>query len=67
MTSFVQWLAALQEPAALHESGAVGALLDVALAGGWQPREQRAVEVDGWFLLEAVIDARAEGTSPEGL
>ncbi|WP_326770379.1 hypothetical protein [Streptomyces sp. NBC_01591] len=31
----------------LHEPGAVRALLDVALARGWQPGEQRAVEVDG--------------------
>ncbi|MFE5086505.1 hypothetical protein [Streptomyces mirabilis] len=50
----------------LHEPGAVRALLDVALAGGWQPGERRAVEVDGWFLLEPAAAARAEDTSPEG-
>ncbi|WP_326700977.1 hypothetical protein OG909_28980 [Streptomyces sp. NBC_01754] len=36
----------------LHEPGAVRALLDAALARGWQPGERRAVEVDGWTLLE---------------
>ncbi|MDH6109359.1 hypothetical protein P3T36_000131 [Kitasatospora sp. MAP12-15] len=48
----------------LHEPGAVRALLDVALARGWQPGEQgeqgaRAVEVelDGWPLLEAATGA----------
>lgn len=50
----------------LHESGAVRALLDKALAGGWQPGERRAVEVDGWSLLEPAVAARAEDTSPEG-
>ncbi|MGW6027042.1 hypothetical protein [Streptomyces sp. NPDC055099] len=44
----------------LHEPGAVRALLDVALAGGWQPEERRAVEVDGWSLLEPAAAARAE-------
>ncbi|MFD8725711.1 hypothetical protein ACFV2H_49190 [Streptomyces sp. NPDC059629] len=37
----------------LHEPGAVRALLDAASARGWQPGERRAVEVDGWPLLEA--------------
>ncbi|WP_407554415.1 hypothetical protein QOM21_31600 [Streptomyces sp. Pv4-95] len=50
----------------LHEPGAVRALLDVALAGGWQPEERRAVEVDGWLLLEPAAAARAEDTIPEG-
>ncbi|MGW3008647.1 hypothetical protein ACWC9R_07370 [Streptomyces sp. NPDC001219] len=50
----------------LHEPGAVRALLDVALAGGWQPGERRAVEVDGWSLLEPAAAARAGDTSPEG-
>lgn len=50
----------------LHEPGAVRALLDVALAGGWQPGERRAVEVDGWSLLELAAAARAEDASPEG-
>lgn len=49
----------------LHEPGAVRALLDVALARGWQPGERRAVEVDGWHLLEAAAAARAgNATSP---
>ncbi|MFJ4776329.1 hypothetical protein [Streptomyces sp. NPDC088762] len=50
----------------LHEPGAVRALLDVALARGWQPGERRAVEVDGWLLLEAAAAARAGEASPEG-
>ncbi|MFI1726318.1 hypothetical protein [Streptomyces sp. NPDC020489] len=47
----------------LHEPGAVRALLDVALARGWQPGERRTVEVDGWLLLPAAA-ARAGGTGP---
>ncbi|MFG2979806.1 hypothetical protein ACGFYQ_00900 [Streptomyces sp. NPDC048258] len=43
----------------LHEPGAVRALLDVALTRGWQPGERRAVEIDGWPLLEAAAAARA--------
>ncbi len=43
----------------LHEPGAVRALLDAASASGWQPGERRAVEVDGWPLLEAATTARA--------
>ncbi len=35
----------------LHEPGAVRALLDVALARGWQPQARRATELDGWNLL----------------
>ncbi|MGW1890633.1 hypothetical protein ACWCP6_10310 [Streptomyces sp. NPDC002004] len=50
----------------LHEPGAVRALLDVALARGWQPGERRAREVDGWSLLEAAAAARAEGADPVG-
>lgn len=34
----------------LHEPGAVRALLDGALARGWQPGERRVMEVDGWSL-----------------
>jgi hypothetical protein len=37
----------------LHEPGAVRALLDAALASGWQLGERGTVEVDGWPLLEA--------------
>ncbi|WP_438289750.1 hypothetical protein [Streptomyces sp. HUAS TT7] len=43
----------------LHEPGAVRALLDAALARGWQPEERRAVELDGWPLLQAVAAERA--------
>ncbi|WP_393087928.1 hypothetical protein [Streptomyces sp. LN704] len=50
----------------LHEPGAVRALLDVALARGWRPDERRAVEVDGWPLLEAAAAARAGDAGPEG-
>lgn len=45
----------------LHEPGAVRALLDVALARGWQVGERRAVEVDGWSLLDAAAARRAWG------
>lgn len=50
----------------LHEPGAVRALLDVALARGWQPGEERAREVDGWSLLEAAAAARAGDAGPAG-
>ncbi|WP_031173445.1 hypothetical protein [Streptomyces durhamensis] len=49
----------------LHEPGAVRALLDVALARGWQPEERRAVEVDGWPLLEAAVAVQAGDAGPE--
>ncbi|MEU9234041.1 hypothetical protein [Streptomyces subrutilus] len=48
----------------LHEPGAVRALLDGALARGWQPGERRALEVDGWQLLEAAAAARAAAAIP---
>ncbi|MEV6500913.1 hypothetical protein [Streptomyces prunicolor] len=46
----------------LHEPGAVRALLDAASARGWLPApgETRAVEVDGWALLEAAAAGRDE-------
>lgn len=50
----------------LHEPGAVRALLDAALASGWQPGEQGVVEVDGWNLLEAAAAPRAGDTRPSG-
>ncbi|MFI1968315.1 hypothetical protein [Streptomyces cinnamoneus] len=50
----------------LHEPGAVRALLDAATARGWQPGERRAVEVDGWTLLEAAAAARAGTPGPRG-
>lgn len=46
----------------LHEPGAVRALLDAALARGWQPEERRALELDGWPLLEAA----ASGSPADG-
>ncbi|WP_331753688.1 MULTISPECIES: hypothetical protein [unclassified Streptomyces] len=48
----------------LHEPGAVRALLDVALARGWQPGEQRAVDVDGWTLLKVAAAVRAGEAGP---
>jgi hypothetical protein len=48
----------------LHEPGAVRALLDVALARGWQPGERQAMEVDGWLLLEAAAAVRAWDADP---
>lgn len=50
----------------LHEPGSVRALLDAALVGGWKPGERRAVEVDGWCLLERAAAARTRHTSFEG-
>ncbi|MEV6481481.1 hypothetical protein [Streptomyces sp. NPDC051576] len=53
----------------LHEPGAVRALLDAAAARGWVPRagETRAVEVDGWTLLEVAAAARdGHGDGPAG-
>ncbi|MER7483911.1 hypothetical protein ABTX60_40790 [Streptomyces sp. NPDC126510] len=48
----------------LHEPGAVRALLDVALARGWQPGERRTVDVDGWSLLESAAAVRAGSEGP---
>ena len=48
----------------LHEPGAARALLDVALARGWQPEVRRVVEIDGWSLLEAAATARAGTARP---
>ncbi|MFF3919235.1 hypothetical protein ACFYZB_38490 [Streptomyces sp. NPDC001852] len=48
----------------LHEPGAVRALLDAASARGWQPEARRAVEFDGWSLLEAAASARAGAAGP---
>ncbi|MFD0260190.1 hypothetical protein ACFVH7_18180 [Kitasatospora indigofera] len=45
----------------LHEPGSVRALLDAAVASGWQPQEPLTVEIDGWCLLEAAAAARTEG------
>jgi hypothetical protein len=48
----------------LHEPGAVRALLQAALAHGWQPGERRPVEVDGWSLLEAATATRTGDGGP---
>ncbi|WP_406503605.1 hypothetical protein [Streptomyces sp. NBC_00212] len=50
----------------LHEPGAVRALLDAALARGWQPAERRAVELDGWPLLQAATAGQAGACGTEG-
>ena len=52
----------------LHEPGAVRALLDAAAARGWLPGpgETRAVEVDGWTLLEAAAAGRDGGGDGDG-
>ncbi|WP_246043052.1 MULTISPECIES: hypothetical protein [Streptomyces] len=42
----------------LHEPGAVRALLDAALAAGWDPAAPTVTEVDGWTLLPAAAAAR---------
>ncbi|GAA3029734.1 hypothetical protein GCM10020229_46400 [Kitasatospora albolonga] len=47
----------------LHEPGAVRALLDAALAGGWAPGGP-AVELDGWSLLEEAARAGQGLTKP---
>lgn len=48
----------------LHEPGAVRVLLDAASARGWPPQDGRAVEIDGWSLLEAAAAERAKATGP---
>ncbi|WP_308312007.1 hypothetical protein [Streptomyces albipurpureus] len=48
----------------LHEPGAVRALLDMASARGWQRGQRRAVEIDGWPLLEAAAATRAGSIGP---
>ncbi|MFI9809226.1 hypothetical protein ACIHEJ_33600 [Streptomyces sp. NPDC052301] len=48
----------------LHEPGAVRALLDAASARGRQSEERRAMEIDGWSLLETASVARGETTGP---
>ena len=51
----------------LHEPGAIRALLDAAADRGWLPGPgaSRAVEVDGWTLLEAAAAAQGGGRGGE--
>ncbi len=42
------------EPVNLHRPGAVRALVDAALARGWDPGSGVVLELDGWELLSAV-------------
>lgn len=41
----------------LHRPGVVRALLDEAIARGWQPGAAGRSEIDGWTLFEAVLAA----------
>lgn len=50
----------------LHTPGAVRALLDVALARGWDPDVRGEVRVDGWSLLEEAAAAYAERQADAG-
>ncbi|MFD7415277.1 hypothetical protein [Kitasatospora purpeofusca] len=48
----------------LHEPGAVRALLDTALAHGWDPDDRHPTVLDGWPLLDeaaAALAARRAG------
>ena len=42
----------------LHEPGTVRALLDEALASGWQPDDPAVMEIDGWLLFDTVAARR---------
>lgn len=42
----------------LHEPGTARALLDEALAQGWDPHDSSAHEMDGWTLFDAVATRR---------
>ncbi|TDD47712.1 hypothetical protein [Saccharopolyspora elongata] len=42
----------------LHEPGTVRALLDEALAGGWDPTDPSTEQIDGWLLFDAVSALR---------
>lgn len=44
----------------LHEPGAVRALLDGAIARGWDPGDGVATEIDGWTLFDAVAQRRGD-------
>ncbi|MEU6265855.1 hypothetical protein [Saccharopolyspora shandongensis] len=42
----------------LHEPGTVRALLDEALANGWDPDDPSIKQIDGWLLFDAVSARR---------
>jgi hypothetical protein len=42
----------------LNEPGVVRALLDEALARGWDPGEREPLEIDGWAMFDAVYSRR---------
>lgn len=44
----------------LHEPGVVRALLDEALACGWQADAPARLEIDGWTLFDAVFARRSD-------
>jgi len=48
----------------LNEPGVVRALLDEALARGWQPALPSRSELDGWTLFDAVAARRASSVGP---
>jgi hypothetical protein len=43
----------------LHEPGTVRALLDEALASGWQPDDPVVKEIDGWLFFGTVAAQRS--------
>ncbi|MEV5537229.1 hypothetical protein AB0L13_10240 [Saccharopolyspora shandongensis] len=42
----------------LHEPGTVRALLDEALANGWDPDDPSIKQIDGWLIFDAVSARR---------
>jgi hypothetical protein len=47
----------------LHEPGTVRALLDEALADGWDPDHPRVAFVDGWTLFDGARTRRGAGAA----
>jgi len=43
----------------LHEPGTARALLDQALASGWQPDDPATKEIDGWVFFDTVVTQRS--------
>ncbi len=48
----------------LNQPGVARAVLDEALALGWQPGAPGPARLDGWSLFDAVAQRRAEAASP---